>query len=154
MTLLTSKVAKKIAGIEELGTTTGDMDDINRSIRRNRPTTEQTIYDVDDIRNEISKNPVARQAYQRINDQGVDVILTNELPKSANSDSNIGVTCNLSTTSRTNRQVLVLLKSFLTFKYFLPFAAVAFRLAISVKVTGFVKASTIFIFFPSFNPLV
>ena len=50
MTLLSSKVAKKVGGIEEPGTTTGDMDDIKRPTasqgRNTEPLTEAQIAEV------------------------------------------------------------------------------------------------------------
>ena len=83
MTLLTSKVADKISsginktsGVEKPGTTTGDMDDINRSIRKRNPADNSNqIYSVEDIGNEIVKDSLATKAYERINNQGLNVIL-------------------------------------------------------------------------------
>ena len=94
MTLLTSKVADKISsginktsGVEKPGTTTGDMDNINRSIRRhNAPEGERYLYNLDDVGNEISKSPLARKAYQRINDQGSTVYLDHDMPSPSNVD--------------------------------------------------------------------
>ena len=82
MTLLTKKVADRVAGVDEPGTTTGDMDDINHSIRtHNKPTNDRSPYTVEDIGNEITNNSVASKAYQRINDEGYDVRLNYDIPE-------------------------------------------------------------------------
>ena len=79
MTLLTSKVANKVAGIDKPGTTTGDLDDINHSIRRhNAPEGRENLYTVEDVGNEIVNNSLATKAYQRINDQGFDVRINHD----------------------------------------------------------------------------
>ena len=63
------------------------MDDINRSIRRhNAPEGERYLYNLDDVGNEISKSPLARKAYQRINDQGSTVYLDHDMPSPSNVD--------------------------------------------------------------------
>ena len=79
MTLLTKKVADRVAGIDEPGTTTGDMDDINHSIRRhNASEGKENLYTVGDVGNEIVNNSLATKAYQRINDQGFDIRINHE----------------------------------------------------------------------------
>ena len=81
MTLLTSKVAKKIAGMEEPGTTTGDMDDVNRSIRKTDPNDNSNqIYDIEDIGDEIVNNSIATEAYKRITDEGYDIRISHDRP--------------------------------------------------------------------------
>ena len=68
ITLLTSKIADRVAGIDESGTTS-NLDDINHSIRRrNAPESERHLYNLDDVGHEISKSSLARKAYQQIND--------------------------------------------------------------------------------------
>ena len=84
MTLLTSKVASKIAGMEEPGTTTGDMDDVNRSIRRHNPQTDRHPYTVEDVGKAINENPIASEAYQRITDQGYNVRINHDRPPDSN----------------------------------------------------------------------
>ncbi|MGL6344636.1 MAG: hypothetical protein ACRC80_36490 [Waterburya sp.] len=55
------------------------MDDVNYSIRRhNAPEGKRHPYTVEDIGNKIVENPVARNAYQRINNQGYDVRLNHD----------------------------------------------------------------------------
>ena len=70
---------------EKLGTTTSDMDDINRSIREyNAPANNKSPYTVEDVGNDITSNPVASKAYQRINDQGYDVRINYDRPDRPN----------------------------------------------------------------------
>lgn len=84
MTLLTKKAADRVADVDKPGTTTGDMDEINRSIRKRNPADNSNqIYNVEDLGNEIVKDPLATKAYERINNQGLDVILDKRPPDSS-----------------------------------------------------------------------
>ena len=95
MTLLTKKVADRVAGVDEPGTTTGDIDEINYSIRKqNAPTNEQSIYDVENVGDEIVKNPLAKKAYQRINNQGSEVLIDYDRPSPSNIDGEFDPTTN------------------------------------------------------------
>ena len=64
MTLLTKKIADKIAGIDEPGTTTSDIDEIDYLIGKKNPSDNSNqIHNVEDIGNEIVKNLLASKAY-------------------------------------------------------------------------------------------
>ena len=91
MTLLTKKVADKVADTGKKTDTpkklddgsvetTGDMDEINRSIRRHNSQTDRHPYTVEDVGNEIVDNSVATEAYKRITDEGYDVRINHDRP--------------------------------------------------------------------------
>ncbi|MBW4536112.1 MAG: hypothetical protein KME09_19430 [Pleurocapsa minor HA4230-MV1] len=74
-------MADEICGVEKPKTTTGNMDEINYSIRKyNAPTNDIGPYTVETVGNEIRNNSVATKAYQRINDQGYDVRINYDRP--------------------------------------------------------------------------
>ena len=97
MTLLTKKVADKVADtgkktdaprkLEDGSVeTTGDIEQVNRSIRKRNPADNSNqIYGIEDIGNEVTSDPLATRAYNRITDQGIDVFLDSEAPDSTTS---------------------------------------------------------------------
>ena len=109
MTLLTKKVADKIADTGKTSVdldapkkspdgsikTTGDMNEVNCSIRRNNaPRSGSGLYTEREVGEEISKSPVASKAYQRITRQGTDVILDSNIPSASNLDGQFDPTTN------------------------------------------------------------